>query len=85
MFTKSFWRDASERGAKTAAQAAILAIGADTVNALAVGWVDVAGFAAGGLVLSLLTSVASAGAGSKGTASLVPEIVSEPDPDALLG
>lgn len=71
MFTRAFWRDAAERAAKTAAQAAILAIGADQVNALTVGWVDVLGFAAGGLALSLLTSIASAGAAQRGTASLV--------------
>lgn len=63
MTTTRFWKKAAERAAKTAAQAAILVIGADQVNALAANWVDVVGFAAGGAVLSLLTSVATASAG----------------------
>lgn len=56
-----YLRDLLDRATKTAAQAAVLAIGADQVNALEVGWVDVAGFAAGGFVLSALTTVAARG------------------------
>lgn len=63
MITRKFWERAVERAVKTAAQAAILVIGADQVNALAVGWADVAGFAAGGFVLSVLTSLATSGSG----------------------
>lgn len=59
MFTRAFWSAALERAIKTAAQAAVLVIGADQFNALAVSWPEVGGFALGGLALSLLTSVGS--------------------------
>jgi hypothetical protein len=59
MFTRAFWSAALERAVKTAAQSAILVIGADQVNALVVSWAEVGGFALGGFVLSVLTSVGS--------------------------
>lgn len=62
--------DAIERAAKTAAQSALLVIGADQFNVVAVDWPQVLGFAAGGAVLSLLTSVASRRIGDE-SASLV--------------
>lgn len=57
-----------ERASKTAAQAAILSVGVETtqVNALALDWALMGGMAAGGFVLSVLTSVASSGFGSDG-------------------
>lgn len=70
IFRTYFWREAFERATKTAAQAAVLVIGADQVNAFSVDWGDVAGFAAGGFVLSVLTSIASKPIGDPGTASL---------------
>ena len=70
MFTLYFWRDAFERAVKSAAQVALLVLGADQVNIISVDWLTVGGFAAGGVVLSLLTSVASAGVGDR-TPSLV--------------
>ena len=48
-----------ERAAKTAAQSALLVIGADQLNVLTLDWANVAGFAGGGFVLSVLTSVSS--------------------------
>ena len=54
-----------ERAVKTAAQAALLVIGADQLNALAANWLDVLGFAAGGFVLSILTSLATSGVGQE--------------------
>jgi hypothetical protein len=68
---KTFWVEAVERATKTAAQAAVLVIGADQINAFALNWGDLAGFAAGGFVLSLLTSVASAPFGPEDDPSLV--------------
>lgn len=59
VFTSRFWTAAVERAVKSAAQAAILVLGADQLNVLTVDWPEVAGFAAGGFVLSVLTSVAS--------------------------
>ena len=60
--TRDFWFASAERAVKTAAQSAILVIGADLVNfnATQADWGSVGGFALGGAVLSLLTSVASA-------------------------
>lgn len=59
MWTAEFWKAATERAIKTAAQTSILTIGADAVNVITVDWLEVGGFAAGGLVLSYLTSLAS--------------------------
>ena len=47
MFTRVFWSAALERALKTAAQSAVLVIGADQVNVLAVSWSEVGGFALG--------------------------------------
>lgn len=73
ILTRAFWTAAFERAIKTAAQAALLVLGADQVNVIAVDWQAVAGFAAGGLVLSLLTSLASANFGSAPGPSLANE------------
>lgn len=58
MLNAAFWKAAFERAVKSAAQVAILTIGADSFNVVTMDWSEVAGFAGGGLVLSLLTSVA---------------------------
>ena len=60
LWTKRFWQAVAERAVKTAAQSAVLVIGADQFNVIHVDWLEVAGFAGGGAVLSVLTSVASA-------------------------
>lgn len=67
-----------ERATKTAAQSALLVLGADQINALNAQWADVGGFAAGGFVLSVLTSLATSGFGGNGP-SLTTEHV---DPSA---
>jgi len=77
MFTLMFWRALFERGVKTAAQAVVLAITGDVAfNALTADWLTLAGFAAGGFVLSALTSLASAamtdGNPSVGDAEVLP-------------
>ena len=66
MFSKPFLTAALERALKTAAQSALLVIGAEQVDALTVDWLGVLGFAAGGAVLSVLSSLASAGVGNPG-------------------
>lgn len=55
--------DIVDRALKTAAQSAVLAIGAESleVNAFAVDWSVTAGFALGGAILSILTNVAQRG------------------------
>jgi hypothetical protein len=69
-----FIKSLSERAAKTAAQAAILALGlnasATAFNISTVNWWDVGYMAAGGAILSILTSIAS-GSVTGGSTSLV--------------
>lgn len=76
MFSKEFWWATLERALKTAAQFGLLAWGTTAFTAVG----DVAPVAQTtalallfGLVLSVLTSVASIGVGPKGTPSLVEE------------
>lgn len=61
IYTTAFWKAAAERAVKTAAQGALLSIGATSiaVNAFAVDWPQVGGFALGAAALSILTSVGS--------------------------
>lgn len=59
LVTRSFWQSAGERAVKTAAQAALATIGADSLDALSVDWVGIASVSLGGAVLSLLTSLAT--------------------------
>ncbi len=82
LFTKRFWYDALERAIKTFAQSAVLAIGASQLNVFALDWKNLAGFALGGAILSILTSMAGVGVGEKGTASLVKLPPAEPQPAA---
>lgn len=66
-FLTSRWIvEAVERATKTAAQSALLIIGADQLDALSADWRNVAGFALGGFVLSVLTSLASMPFGPEG-------------------
>lgn len=70
---QKFVLDITERATKTAAESAILAIGANgLLNAWSVNWPEVGGFALGGMVLSILMSLASSPFGDKTTASLLP-------------
>ena len=63
MFTRAFWPRALERAIKSAAQSALLVLGADQINAMNAQWADVGGFALGGFILSLLTSLVTSGVG----------------------
>jgi len=71
MFTSSFWKSAAERAIKTVAQALIAVLAATTFDWFTADWQAIAGTAATAGVLSLLSSIASAGIGDKGTTSLV--------------
>ena len=72
MWNIEFWFDTAERAFKTAAQAIILGLAlGEGFNAFAVDWQLGAGFALGGFVLSVLTSVASSRVGYKGSPSLL--------------
>lgn len=57
--TAVFWQATGERAVKTAAQTAVLTLGAGVTGILDVDWVTVASAAALAAVLSVLTSVAS--------------------------
>jgi len=73
LFTLAFWLDAGERAIKTAAQSAVLAAGADTVlDVMQTDWGVAGKFALSGLVLSLLTSIASIPASGQSPASIAP-------------
>ena len=75
MFTIQFLRDALERALSTAAQSAILAIGADKIDAINADWRTVVGFTLGGALLSVLKAVAAGRlVGSNDSASLDPTV-----------
>lgn len=72
MFTLTFWKQTAERAIKSAAQALLgLWVGAEAFNAWEVDWKKATGVALGGAILSVLTSLASAGVGKKDSPSLV--------------
>lgn len=71
IFSVRFWKRAAERATKTAAQAALLALGGDVINAWHVDWATIAGVGLGGAVLSLLTSLGSSRKGDHESPSLV--------------
>jgi hypothetical protein len=63
VYGRNFWRQAVERAVKTAGQSVALAIGGDAANVLRLSPSVLASAAAGGFVLSLVTSVATAPVG----------------------
>ena len=71
MFTATFWKSAAERAIKTVAQAVIAVLAATTFDWFTADWQAIAGTAATAGVLSLLSSIASAGIGDKGSTSLL--------------
>ena len=72
MWTARFWKDASERALKSAAQAVLLYVGGDQVlNAWTVDWPQAGAIAGGAALLSVLTSIVSSKVGDSSSASLV--------------
>lgn len=69
MQVPAFVKDLTERAVKTAAQTAVTVLGADQLNVLHVDWETVLGLSGGAALLSVLTSLASLGVGTSGTAS----------------
>lgn len=73
MLTQAFWIGAIDRAVKSFAQSLLLLWGADAAfNIVEVDIKGALGFAAGAVVLSLLTSLVSAPAGESGTTSFLP-------------
>jgi hypothetical protein len=66
MFTGAFWKAAAERAIKTVAQVLLTFLGADVVNAFNVDYERAAGIAIGAAIISVLTSLISAGWGPAG-------------------
>lgn len=71
MWTKAFWAQTSERAVKTAAQAAVALATADGFNLLAPDWRHWAVVVGMPALISVLTSLASAGVGPAGSPSWV--------------
>ncbi len=66
--TGAFWSDAIERAVRTAAQAALGMVGADTMGVLEVDWPTVGSVAGLAAVVSLLMSFAAGSTGDANTA-----------------
>ena len=73
MWSREFWIATAERAVKSAAQAPLVAWGVGDValDVFALDWRLGLGVAAGGALVSVLTSLASAGAGPDRSPSLV--------------
>lgn len=70
MLSKTFWTDVAERAIKTFAQA-LLSVFVAGVTIMSVSWVDALAVGATAALVSVLTSIASAGSGDRTSASLV--------------
>lgn len=89
IFTKSFWVASAERALKSGAQFALLLLGtgaiaggvggesAEVINAFALNYITIAGAFAGGVIVSVLTSVISAPISGSGP-SLANEVALKP-------
>lgn len=75
MNTKLFWSDTLERAVKTFAQTLVALLGAESFNVLQEDWKVKLSVAGGATLVSILTSIASAGTGN--SASLVVNNVKE--------
>lgn len=73
--TPAFWTAAAERSFKTFAQTAVALLGVDTFGLLDVDWTTTASAAGLAALISLLTSIATAGVRSDGSPSLAGEVI----------
>lgn len=70
MFTRKFWKATAERAVKTLAQSAIATATAAGTGLVDTDWVGIASTAGMAAVLSVLSSLASSGAGNDDGPSL---------------
>ena len=73
MYTITFWKDASERAIRTAAQALLALWATDISGVLDVDWTQAGSVAALAAVTSVLMSVAATGRGNPESASSIKE------------
>jgi hypothetical protein len=73
--TKAFWAATAERAVKSFGQGALAAVGVDLASAWSLNYAEIAGIGAGTALASVLTSLASATVGDKGSPSLGPEVL----------
>jgi Putative lactococcus lactis phage r1t holin len=71
VWTRAFWAATGERAAKTAAQVLAALLAVDGVNLLTLDWTATAATVGLATLLSVATSIGSAGVGPAGTPSLV--------------
>lgn len=74
MFTLGLWKATAERAVSTAAQAALLVLGADQIDALEADWRLVSGFALGGAALAVLKCLAVNSVGKPGPSAIGAEV-----------
>lgn len=61
MFTRVFWKRTVELAVRQAAITALVVLSGEALNVLKVDWVTLGGLVGGGVLLCVLTSLASAG------------------------
>jgi hypothetical protein len=75
MFTIKFWKDATERAIRTAAQALLALWATDVAGVLAIDWLQAGSVAGLAALTSILMSIVATGVADKGTTSFVKEDV----------
>lgn len=87
MFTVAFWRSAAERAIKTLAQSLIAILAVGQTNILTVDWQQALAVAATATLLSVLSSIASAGIGNYGPSLVneasLPPVADHVDPELI--
>ena len=73
LFTMLFWKEATERAVKTAAQTFLALDAGETLNLLTIDWLNMFGVAGGAALLSYATSIVSASITKRSSPSLVKE------------
>lgn len=88
MFSKSFWKGAVERAIRTFCQTLVAVVGAAQFDWMSADWQSLLVTSAVAAGLSVLTSIAAANVGDKGTPSVIEnsqpvQVVSLPKPEGL--